>query len=83
MATKIQSKAPAITYHNNPLAIFAAIHIANLQPLSGISITIAYGAEIVRDVFPYLAKILPVFLHLEAVIACLFTIKLLKVYGRK
>jgi hypothetical protein len=69
--TKIRQQ---VKYHNNRLAIIAAIHIANLQPLSGITIVIGYGAEIVKSLFPFLAKFLPIFLHFEAVIACFFTI---------
>jgi hypothetical protein len=63
--------------------VYAAIHTLTLQNFSGIYIVIGYGAEIIKRVFPSLAKIMPIFLHFEAVIACFLTIELLKNYGRK
>ena len=60
-----------------------AIHLAVLQQFVGINCVVAYGVDIIAKVIPSLAKIIPVILNLEGVLASLVSSILLMKLGRK
>lgn len=65
------------------MRIITAIHLAVLQQFVGINCVVAYGVDIIAKFIPSLAKIIPVILNLEGVLASLVSSLLLMKFGRK
>lgn len=60
-----------------------AIHLAILQQFVGINAVVAYGVDIITQITPNLAKVIPVVLNFEGVLASLVSSIILAKLGRK
>lgn len=65
------------------MRVIAAIHLAVLQQFVGINSVVAYGVDIIARILPSLAKVIPVILNLESVVASIISSFLLARLGRK
>jgi hypothetical protein len=68
---------------SNKIAIFAAHHLAILQQVSGIQVIILYAGDILLKLYPFLEKLVPLFLQIVGLLASLQTVRLLQTHGRK
>jgi SP family arabinose:H+ symporter-like MFS transporter len=69
--------------HSNKIAIMAAYHLGILQQVSGIQVIILYAGDILLKLYPFLEKIVPLFLQIVGLMASLQTVRLLPTRGRK
>ncbi len=69
--------------HSNKIAIWAAYHLGIFQQVSGIQVIILYAGDILLKLYPFLEKLVPLFLQIVGLLASLQTSRLLNNRGRK